>query len=343
MDAPHVRIVSMNAVVLPERIVVMGEVVNEDTIPAFVNVNATLVDGTGKTIAEESSFDKISHILLPKQVSPYRIDFPNVSLQEVKNVRMDAKATLVPTSADPVIGVMNQKSNRWRGPQCSARNPAESERADSEHPARDCNFLRQQRESRSGSPTVMWIARCFPNCRNLLRLRFRARSWEKFRTIMWSSTTTALPGLNPSRGAGPRSLLLSPRALVACALRRALGLRAAGRSDGGPAHYYFHFGYFHFWQWRSYVLSDGAGPHLEKTVRLGQEIPVDIEVRCRRQVSGDFVLHEWLRERVFFVHAGPDTSLSFLVHPSRVPVKHPNAISGVAFPYDKFEILFSPR
>jgi len=108
VDAPHVRIVSMNAVAYQNGCVVMGEVVNEDTIPAFVNVNATLVDGTGKSIGEESSFDKISHILLPKQVSPYRIDFPAVSLQEVKNVRMDARATLVPASADPVIGVMNQ-------------------------------------------------------------------------------------------------------------------------------------------------------------------------------------------------------------------------------------------
>src|SRR5882724_901803 len=109
VDAPHVRIVSMNAVAYQNGCVVMGEVVNEDTIPAFVNINAALVDGTGKAIAEESSFDKISHILLPKQVSPYRVDFPNISLQEVKNVRMDAKATLAPTSSDPVIGVMNQK------------------------------------------------------------------------------------------------------------------------------------------------------------------------------------------------------------------------------------------
>jgi hypothetical protein len=72
-------------------------------------VNATLVDGAGNPIDEESSFDKISHVLLPKQVSPYRIDFPNLSLKKVKNVRMDVKASLVPASADPVIGVMNQK------------------------------------------------------------------------------------------------------------------------------------------------------------------------------------------------------------------------------------------
>lgn len=109
VDAPHVRIISMNAVDSAEGAVVMGEAVNEDTVPAFVNVNATLVDGAGGAIDDETSFDKIDHILLPKQVTPYRIDFPNISLKNVKNVRMDVKATLVPASADPVIGVMNQK------------------------------------------------------------------------------------------------------------------------------------------------------------------------------------------------------------------------------------------
>src|SRR5579859_3937421 len=109
VDAPHVRIVSMNAVDSAEGAVVMGEVVNEDTIPAFVNVNATLVDASGGVVDDESSFDKIDHVLLPKQVSPYRIDFPHINLSKVKNVRMDVKATLVPASSDPVIGVMNQK------------------------------------------------------------------------------------------------------------------------------------------------------------------------------------------------------------------------------------------
>jgi hypothetical protein len=109
VDAPHVRIISMNAVDSAEGAVVMGEVTNEDTIPAFVTVNATLVDGSGNPIDEESSFDKIAHVLLPRQVTPYRIDFPDLSLKNVKNVRMDVKASLVPASADPVIGVMNQK------------------------------------------------------------------------------------------------------------------------------------------------------------------------------------------------------------------------------------------
>jgi hypothetical protein len=115
VDAPRVRIISMNAIESAEGSVVIGEVVNEDTIPAFVNVNATLVDASGSAIDEESSFDKIVHVLLPKQVSPYRIDFPNIDLKNVKNVRMDMKATLTPASADPVIGVMNQKIGSAQG------------------------------------------------------------------------------------------------------------------------------------------------------------------------------------------------------------------------------------
>lgn len=109
VDAPHVRIISMNAVDDAQGAVVMGEVENDDTIPAFVNVNATLVNASGSPIDQENSFDKIDHILLPKEVSPYRIDFPGLDLSKVKNVRMDVKAALVPASADPVIGVLNQK------------------------------------------------------------------------------------------------------------------------------------------------------------------------------------------------------------------------------------------
>ncbi|HTW31037.1 MAG TPA: hypothetical protein VMD76_05130, partial [Candidatus Sulfotelmatobacter sp.] len=109
VDAPRVRITSMNAVDSPEGVVIVGEVVNEDTVPAFVNVNAALIDANGKTIDEESSFDRIAHVLLPKEVSPYRIDFPGILLADVKNVHMDVRPALVPASADPVIGVVDQK------------------------------------------------------------------------------------------------------------------------------------------------------------------------------------------------------------------------------------------
>ena len=142
VDAPHVRIISMNAVDSAEGAIVMGEIVNEDTVPAFVNVNATLVDSAGSAIDDETSFDKINHVLLPKQVSPYRIDFPNISLKNVKSVRMDEKATLVPASADPVIGVMNQKiESDVQGKSVLRGDLVQSERADGQHLACRRKFL----------------------------------------------------------------------------------------------------------------------------------------------------------------------------------------------------------
>ena len=109
VDSPQVRIISMNAIQRPDSVVLVGEVVNEDSVPAYVNVGATLLDASENELAQESSFDKISHTLLPKQVTPYRIDFPNMKLTKVKKVRMDMKALLVAASADPVIEVSQQK------------------------------------------------------------------------------------------------------------------------------------------------------------------------------------------------------------------------------------------
>ena len=106
---PNVRIISMNPVERDGSVIIMGEVQNEDTVPAFVSVGATLVGKSGQDVAEESSFDKVSHILLPKEVSPYRIDFPGLKLADVKSVRMKPDHMLVPASADPVIGVLHQR------------------------------------------------------------------------------------------------------------------------------------------------------------------------------------------------------------------------------------------
>ncbi len=109
VEAPHVRLISMKAVSHGNATVILGEVLNEDTVPAFVSVNAALVGKDGGTIAQESGFDKMSHVLLPKEVSPFRIDFPKIKLADVKSVRMQPNSSLVPASADPVIGVMHQR------------------------------------------------------------------------------------------------------------------------------------------------------------------------------------------------------------------------------------------
>jgi len=109
VESPRIRILSMNAVEKDGGVVIMGEVRNEDTVPGFVSVGATLLGKDGQTIGEETAFDKVSHTLLPSEISPYRIDFPKVKLADVQSVRMQPTALLVPASADPVIGVLHQR------------------------------------------------------------------------------------------------------------------------------------------------------------------------------------------------------------------------------------------
>jgi len=109
VEAPHVRIVDMHPVERADGVVILGELLNEDVVPAYVSVAATLLSKNQSPIATEGSFDRISHLLLPKQVTPFLIMFPNVALSEVGSVRMVPSSTLVSASADPVIEIDNQQ------------------------------------------------------------------------------------------------------------------------------------------------------------------------------------------------------------------------------------------
>jgi hypothetical protein len=111
VEAPHVRIVDMHPVQRADGVVVLGELLNEDVVPAFVSVRATLQSKNGSPIASEDSFDKITPIVLPKQVTPFLINFPDATLFDVGSIRMEPNSSLVSASADPVIEIENQQLN----------------------------------------------------------------------------------------------------------------------------------------------------------------------------------------------------------------------------------------
>lgn len=111
VEQPHVKIVDMHPLQRADGLVLLGELLNEDVVPAHVSVTATLLNKQQQPIATEGSFDKISHLLLPKQVTPFLIRFPGVNLSQVAGVRMIPFSELVPASADPVIEIQNEKLN----------------------------------------------------------------------------------------------------------------------------------------------------------------------------------------------------------------------------------------
>jgi len=108
-EAPHVRIVDMHPIERADGVVILGELLNEDVVPAYVSVGATLLSKNQSPIATEDCFDKISHILLPKQTTPFLIKFPNVSLSQVGSIRMTPLSTLVAASADPVVEIGDEQ------------------------------------------------------------------------------------------------------------------------------------------------------------------------------------------------------------------------------------------
>jgi hypothetical protein len=112
VEAPHVRIVDMHPVERAEGVVLLGELLNEDVVPASVSVTASLLSKKDQSvIGTETSFDKISHLLLPKQVTPFSINFPNVSLSDIGNIRITPYSNLIAASADPVILIQDEKLN----------------------------------------------------------------------------------------------------------------------------------------------------------------------------------------------------------------------------------------
>jgi hypothetical protein len=111
VEGPHVKIVDMHPLERADGVVVLGELLNEDVVPAYVHVSATLVGKNGRSMGSEASFDEISHLLLPKQVTPFLILFPNANLSDVGSIQMQPTASLVAASADPIIEIQNQKLN----------------------------------------------------------------------------------------------------------------------------------------------------------------------------------------------------------------------------------------
>ncbi|MCU1300793.1 MAG: hypothetical protein JWQ87_1077 [Candidatus Sulfotelmatobacter sp.] len=83
----------------------------------------------------------------------------------------------------------------------------------------------------------------------------------------------------------------------------------------------------------------GPGVSRKNDVSLGEEI--HLQGQDLRN-AGDYlalVCSDTCHTGTFYVIAAKPSSLTFLVHPSRVPVGQGDAISGVAFPFDQFKNL----
>lgn len=107
----HVKILDMHPVQRADGLVILGEVRNDDSAPVNVSVRATLLSQDHTQLASEGCFDSIVHVLVPGQVTPFLIMFPNQQLSKVASIRMDPSAFLVSAPARPSIAVQDAKIN----------------------------------------------------------------------------------------------------------------------------------------------------------------------------------------------------------------------------------------
>jgi hypothetical protein len=87
----------------------------------------------------------------------------------------------------------------------------------------------------------------------------------------------------------------------------------------------------------------GPSASLKREVKLGGEIQLAAQ---DLQSAGGYlaiVCADTCRSLEFFVAPSKPSTLAFLVHPSRAPVRQNNAVTGVAFPFDEFHnMVFAP-
>lgn len=103
LPSPKVKVLSQNLAQDADKLVLVGELQNEDSVPAFVAVNAQIRDAAGTLLGNESSADQVIHTLLPGQKSPFRIDFPGLARTQAAKIALTVASTLVTGAGDPKI------------------------------------------------------------------------------------------------------------------------------------------------------------------------------------------------------------------------------------------------
>ena len=83
----------------------------------------------------------------------------------------------------------------------------------------------------------------------------------------------------------------------------------------------------------------GPGVSRKNDVALGQDVPLSSQDLRNAGYYVAILCSGACRSASFYVSAAKPVSLTFLVHPSRVPVARHDAVSGVAFPFDQYHNL----
>ncbi len=95
LDRPLINILSARLVKKDNDYFVVGELQNVDNDPAFINVKAVLYDKYDNEIVSYNAKDEMSHVLYPKETTPFKVSFESVA--------WDKSYDKIPSSYDPEL------------------------------------------------------------------------------------------------------------------------------------------------------------------------------------------------------------------------------------------------
>ena len=326
VESPHVRIVAMHPVDRGGGTIILGELLNEDVVPAFVTVKATLLAKDGSDLATEDSFANISHVLLPKQVTPFRIDFPTVRLSQVDNVRIDPSSTLVAASADPVIGIEDQKLNPLPTTSLSGQLVNQSGQV-----VNIAHILGTFYDSRG---QILGLTECQPRVAapdpGRLSLLIR-RPGRQDQQLPRGDQHVGVGEMKTDRRAVGRDADEFDRGgrLFVCGRQRALQFQSGGSSLIPTRPF------------KSRLVHRSPAQVLRRNVEPGEAVVIAAGDLHNAGHYLALLAGQGTTEKAEFdvVAAGQPASLNFLAKPSRLPVSRPDGISGVAYVFDVYRNL----
>lgn len=107
LDRPELQVLSARLVEVNGRHSVVGELINTDADPADVTVTAVLYNEEGEVLTSYNAQTVMMHKILPKEVTPFRVDFEGVAgavvndTQTAGDFKADAYSPVA--LADPVV------------------------------------------------------------------------------------------------------------------------------------------------------------------------------------------------------------------------------------------------
>lgn len=90
LDRPELNILQAKLIKRDSVYSVIGEIQNTDNYPAHISINSVLYDKNGTKITSYSPLFYTNHKILPKEITPFRIDFEEVSEKLSKTFKPDA-------------------------------------------------------------------------------------------------------------------------------------------------------------------------------------------------------------------------------------------------------------